>query len=411
MRIAFVSTVKNEEDLIAANIGFHTYVGGTDFLLFIDGSSDSTEAIARATPGTRVRHSSVPGHRRGDPRFANLVAKFDTHHTARQILNCYEAIDWGRGHGVDWMVSLDPDELICMDKHTLRKDMLAEFLSALPDHVDAVTFPSLEVVPTGTECMDPFLECRWFKTNYGFGEGGRYGAQSNLVEVQSRGGYGYSVGTLDSTEAMRKWRIASRAWGRDLAAALGEGEALDRVLDVPPMTLRHVHSGKVLITDWYGGHVIGKQAFRINRKLRIANLHKIVTESNHPDREISAGCLLHYNNFSARKFVMKYRQSAMHPDTYASGFPVDPAKRLLRDLVNRPGIPIGDIYRYFGEHFVIDGERFAAAADLWPQSVVRIDVVSEFFRSKRGGRLMRAGRAGPASDSRPAGPYLDGRGT
>ncbi len=408
MRIAFVSTVKNEEDLIAANIGFHTYIGGTDFLLYMDGSSDSTEAIARATPGTRVRHSSLPAHLRGDPRFANLVVKFDTHHTARQILNCYEAIDWGRGHGVDWMVSLDPDELICLDKNILRKDMLAEFLSALPDHVDAVTFPSLEVVPTGIECVDPFLECRWFKTNYGFGEGGRYSAQSNSVDLPSRGGDEYPAKTLDGTEAIRKWRIASRAWGRDLATALGGGEPLDRVLDVPPTIMRHVGSGRVLVTDWYGGHVIGKQAFRIDRELRIANLHKIVTESNRPEREISAGCLLHYNNFSARKFVMKYRQSATHPDTYASGFPVDPAKRLLRDLVNRPGMPMGEIYRFFGEHFVIDCERFAAATDLWPQSILRIDVVSEFFRSKSGRRLTRAGRAGSARP--PAGPWFDGRG-
>lgn len=386
MRIAFVSTVKNEEDLIAANIRFHGFIGGTDFLIYIDNSSDQTEAIARTLLGVRIKRSLIPSHCKGTAKHASLNSKFRTHHTARQILNCYDAIEWGRHNSVDWIVSLDPDELICLDRNEIRRDMLAEFLGTLPNHVDAVTFPSLEVIPTRMAYREVFREERWFKRNYGFGEGMRFQSSDAVPNLEP--GLGSApAGVLARDEATYKWREASKAWNNHLLFDPDRDESSDYVLDVPPLMMSPNAVGHRLVTDWYTGHVIGKQAFRIDRDLRIVNLHKIQTNSGHPECMISAGWLLHYNNYSARKFVMKYRQSAAHPNSYSSGFPVDPAKRLLRDMVNHPSARLERLYGFFRERFLFDEYRLAGALDLWPHSVERIDAVAEFFEARRWGTV------------------------
>ena len=392
MRIAFVETVKNEEDLVADHIRYHSHLGGTDFLFYIDDSTDRTADILRAFPHAVIKRSALPPHCLGQADLRWVVEKYRTHHTARQILNCHDAIAWARKNRIEWLVSIDPDELICLDKAETRKNHLAEFLASLPSHVNAVSFPSLEVIPTCMTYTQVFREARLFKRNYGFGESRRLRGEG----ARSRRGNAPlpRSGLLGREETWRKWdEGAIPGADRRLRAIVDSAAFGEYVLDVPPMILEDRRNDRVVVSDWYLGHATGKQAFRVDRDLRILSLHEVQCrevqcreapfQSACPTSTTSAGCLLHYNNYSAEKFLVKYTQSGAHPPEYSSGYPVDPSKRLLRGMVNDPRVRRPELLRWFGDTFVFGDDRLSRVADLWNPAIERVEGVAEFFNSRR----------------------------
>ena len=73
---------------------------------------------------------------------------FATHLGMRQILYTNRALALCGAEGIDWMLFLDQDEVLCLDPRRAAQDSLQVFLGGLNPAVGAVHFHNLELLPT-----------------------------------------------------------------------------------------------------------------------------------------------------------------------------------------------------------------------------------------------------------------------
>ncbi len=67
----------------------------------------------------------APAERFHGRRVAELfVAKRDRFLAARQGLNALDAIDQARDDGFDWLLHVDAEELVCLDKMSMARGQL-----------------------------------------------------------------------------------------------------------------------------------------------------------------------------------------------------------------------------------------------------------------------------------------------
>ena len=127
--VALAITVKNERDLIRANVLYHRYLGVQLFYVFLDNTTDDTRdtvsdldcvAVSHSMTGDRFLESRERRQACADSvRLRETIDKSAEHHDARQVLNTYVAWEQARDAGVEWLVSLDADELVWPDSSSL----------------------------------------------------------------------------------------------------------------------------------------------------------------------------------------------------------------------------------------------------------------------------------------------------
>jgi len=149
----------------------------------------------------------------------------------------------------------------------------------------------------------------------------------------------------------------------------------DRVLgshpDLPKSRLFNPFTGGCIQAGWFWGHSSGKLAVRA-----CANSYFISPHRCHVDGVmVTKEHLLHYNIFSYRQFLNKYRNF--------NGYPRRPAARPLRlfliDLVNRGGFSdefLADYYRQHIMHSEDDLQRITAFVE---RPFDEIRAVSDLF--------------------------------
>ena len=257
MRIACVHTVKNEEDVILHNIEYHSHIGVTDFYLFLDDSSDNTKDKIRTVPHIcyfeDLTYQDLLPFVEDKPELdLELIEDyFSTHLGLRQVCNANMVLEICRNEGIDWLVHLDPDELICIDETRVEEDSLKLFLSSLDGSVDAVSFVNLEVMPTKTD-VDFVFEDHLFKNN-------------SAIRIQS-------------------------GW--------------------PKSKLFNPFTNSYMPAGWFWGHSSGKLAVRPRSSSYFTSSHQCYVEGD----RISSRFLLHYNIYSLNQFLNKYRNFANYPN-------------------------------------------------------------------------------------------------
>lgn len=370
--VGAVMTVRNEHDLLRNSILFHQFIGIDRFYIYLDAPSDTTAETINDFDFVRIDHSRLPRwlvpEEIADAR--RLSGRFRTHHTARQLINCHDAIRRARDDGLEWLVSIDPDELILLDDQSVRRMCLADYLSQLPRSVESVTFPTNEVLSTRIAYRNVFSEEVLFKRRYGYGECLR----PNSLQLPCHPEW--AVRSISGNEYFRKAKEVDKVlW------ASSTEFAETSFVDVPHVILTACpNEGPSLVADWFIGHVIGKQAFRISREIDFRSLHTVRLSSRGLNR--ICGRLLHYNCYSFEKFLSKFRSFRGHPNSYTKGSPVDGLKLALRDIVNfRHSSTREHLHELFDSKFCFGGRRLAALASLWPESVIVIPSVAELFRS------------------------------
>jgi hypothetical protein len=104
--------------------------------------------------------------------------------------------------------------------------------------------------------------------------------------------------------------------------------------------------GRTVKVDGFYGHTGGKSAVRLTADAGPWTAHEFVGRDGSKLRTVAAGCLLHYYCYSFGSFLAKFRR--FHDcDTYLSGAPLKPLKRLWRDVVNHPGFTEADLHAYY----------------------------------------------------------------
>lgn len=322
LRIACASIVKNEADLLPSNIAYHRFIGMTDFIIFLDHSTDETKNIISMMPNVQafddltfqdVREDNL---NKSELDLLRVQEYFATHLGIRQTCYANSALELCKRQGIDWLIFLDADELICLDTVHAGKDSLQGFLLEVADTVKAVSFRNLEVVPSR------------MSVDYAF--------QDTLF---------------------KSYRIDSST------------PNLPKSLAFNPFTGGYIPAG------WFWSHSSGKLAIRACEGSYFISPHQCHVGGELVTRE----CLLHYNIFSFQQFLNKYRNFNNYPRRQNAR----PLRLFLIDLVNNGGFSDEFLAAYYRQHIMYSEDELRQIHSLAEQPIDEIHSVSNFFREDR----------------------------
>ena len=162
-RIALVSTVRNERELLRSNLLYHRRLGVARAFVFDDGSTDGTAKTVEDLAFVTILPSANPAAYADRLGLEVAVARAGTDYASRQILNAQCALDLCREQGFEWLVHLDADELLATQDLGSAPNGLVALLDGVPAAKEAVAFPTLEAVQTRLEYDDVFGQETLFK--------------------------------------------------------------------------------------------------------------------------------------------------------------------------------------------------------------------------------------------------------
>lgn len=168
MRIGCILTVKNEQNTILHNIRYHQYLGVTDFFVFLDHSTDLTRQYVASFPHVtyfinQTYNDLLLYNQDKEEVDLELIQRFfTTHLSLRQIFNANMALELCRDRGIDWLIHLDADELICINPQSVDPGGLNTYFKCVEPDVDVIIFRNIEAVPTKMSLSNPFM-VRLFK--------------------------------------------------------------------------------------------------------------------------------------------------------------------------------------------------------------------------------------------------------
>lgn len=298
MKIALVSTVKNEQRLLRDNLLYHHAIGVDRAFVYFDGTTDGGRASVADLDFVSVRNSVLPDELPPEPFLEKFVSQAGIHHTARQCLNTYHASLLCKKEGIQWLLSIDPDELVVPEGQPGLPDLGSYLLTVAPE-VDLVQFKVLEALQCKMKYNSVFREETAFKTTHHF---------------------------------PGRWQKVTR-----------------KVYDP--------FEGKIRRFSWWYGQHLGKAVFRIGRGIIPRNVHRYQKVDGSKTIQQQRGWLLHYHAYDAQDFIKKYRNFAAHPDTFLSGNRVKDFKLLMRDVVNRSGMDNNALEAYFDQYLRFSEEK------------------------------------------------------
>lgn len=332
MRIALVTTVKDEAALLAANLRYHHWLGVERAWVFVDGSTDGTAETVAHLPFVELARSArpeaVPAEIRDAPRVRELIARRDGFHTLRQMLDMAVAAHDARRAGFDWIVGLDPDELIAPDPARVEPGMLTEAVARIGPSVESLQMMPLELIPRAeTQEGLPFERARLFK---------------NLFRAER--------GRLRPVHAFpRKATLPGVAQNWDCPPYLGQsgGKSLRRLsVDAFPKTV-----------------------------------HRWRTPSGAPLRSAPVPWLHHYCNASFESFRNRYRMRPTFPAVYPGGAPVNDWDLAWYRMVHDPAVSEAEMRAYYAANLIVADAEIAAWRAAAPDSVVEVTSIRNAFRS------------------------------
>jgi hypothetical protein len=167
-KFALTYTVKNEARLLPAAIEFHLAAGCSRIYLFWDGTTDNSAELVAKYPQVIARQSYRPQELHDPPAWlSRILPAWETEFDVRKIANTVYAAQDAAREGIEWLVGIDPDELILMSRaETVIENHIPRYLEKIPENVDQLHLPNLESVPTAAETQNPFTDCVYFLNRF-----------------------------------------------------------------------------------------------------------------------------------------------------------------------------------------------------------------------------------------------------
>jgi hypothetical protein len=163
-KFALTFTVKNESRLLPSAIEFHLAAGCSRIYLFWDNTTDNGPDLIAKYPQVAARKSLRPEEFENSPDWlARILPAWELDLDVRKIANTYYAALDAAKNGIEWLVNIDVDELILMNREEQAlEDHIPKYLERVSEDIDQVLVPNVESVPTAAETENPFLDCTYF---------------------------------------------------------------------------------------------------------------------------------------------------------------------------------------------------------------------------------------------------------
>ena len=165
---AVAYTVKNEARLLPSGIEYHLATGASRIYVFWDNTTDNAPDLVASHPQVIARKSYRPDELKDPPEWlAAILPWWEVDLDVRKIANTYYSALHAAKDGIEWLVSIDADELLLMDRNEQTlEDHIARYLERVPDDIDQLLLPNLEAVPGAAETQNPFTDWIYFLNRF-----------------------------------------------------------------------------------------------------------------------------------------------------------------------------------------------------------------------------------------------------
>jgi len=282
-RFAITYTVKNEANLLPDAIAYHLGLGCSRIYLFFDGSTDNSRQLVRDVGKVRCAESVSPDSLRDIPAWIKeLLPRWTESMDVRKRINTYVAAQMAQEEEIEWLINIDPDELLLMNNGEAQAPgRPEEFFSSVSRDIDQVLVPNFEAVPINAGSGRPFIDCTLFLRRF------------PLTESLWR----YSSGLVRRIITRPKLHAWYDYWFYRL-----------RFQGALPRLMRHPTTGESIPAGYFLGYSNHKAFIRTSvAKDFLFNIHRWQKVTRRP-KSLSRGCLLHYDLCSAEYFCEKFRQ-------------------------------------------------------------------------------------------------------
>jgi len=286
-KVALVITIKNEERLLKQNLLYHFAIGLDKAYVYFDGATDDGPKSIENMPNVVIQNSVDATKYKHLEYLDKFTSKADEHHTARQCLNTYDAMLKCKRDGIDWLISIDADELIVADKNEPKP--LADLFEEIDKSIDLVHFDTKEAVQRRKHYSNVFAEETLFKYTHDF----------------------------------------------------------NRKLDKLHKKIEDPFKKQTVKISYWMGQFQGKSAIKVSSDLIPKNVHRYKSLDGSKVKQIKKGLVLHYHAYDQIDFIKKFNNFRYRPNTFLGGNSVGYKKKLWRDIVNSETLDQNYIDSYF----------------------------------------------------------------
>ena len=320
--VALVTTIRNEQALLRNNILYHRYLGVERVYVFWDETTDCTLETVSDLDYVSIFPSARTPESKQLESIQRLAAQGRTHSDARQCLNMYKAQTMAQKEGLDWLVALDPDELLSLRSAPVQPGCLAEQFARLPTNVNCAHFPPVEVVPRRKRYENVFAEEHLFAL------------PPEMLRTLDGGGFARWISDPYEGERFSVGFLSHRAGKRAIRTSPGR---------LPTPVSPH---------GWMGENM----------------------------RTVVMGRLLHYFCYSAEDFINKFRNYRDRAPTFLTGQPLKRHKALWQRFINDSASDDETIRQYFFDNILLSDLAAEQARNRFPETFVEIQDARQVFR-------------------------------
>jgi len=295
-KIAIVITVKNEERLLKQNLLYHFGIGISHAFIYFDGTTDGGPKSIEDMGNVLIQSSVTPDLYRHLTFLDKFTSNARKHHTARQCLNTYDAMLKSKAEGIDWLISIDADELVYTgnDKH------ISDFFSDLSDY-DVIMLRPLEVVNRKLNYENVMKEEVLFKTQKNF------------------------------------------------------NSKVDQIY----FNVENPYSKSKITSSFWLGHTMGKCALNVQKDLIPHNVHRFKLKNSKTVNKVNRGFILHYHIYDFDDFIKKFKNFKNHPSSFLSGNDIGTLKSLWIKLVNDSQFTPEDLKEYYIDNILFTDAKLS----------------------------------------------------
>jgi len=299
-KFALTYTVKNESRLLPSAIEYHLAAGCSRIYIFWDNTTDNAPELVAKYPQVIARKSYRPEEMDNPPSWLNrILPAWEPDLDVRKIANTYYAARQAAQEGIEWLVGIDPDELILMSQDEQElENHIPKYLEKIPEDIDQLLLPNLESVPTAADTANPFIDYVYFLNRF---------PATETVWRYSRAALARITRSPREKHITRFPKLI--AWYDWLFYELRFRGALQRMMREPG-TQRRIPG------TYFLGYSSHKSFIRTDRAAEF----EFATHSWKPfvrrPRTLRTGAVLHFDLLDAAYFALKFKQRPAPRDIF-----------------------------------------------------------------------------------------------